>query len=49
MDFGKDRDRGKRYSKRIPRCFSGGETLRRRYYYSARMWTDFRVRVSGQE
>ena len=32
---------GKRYSKRIPRCFSGGETLRRGYCYSTRVWTDF--------
>ena len=47
MDFG--RDRGKRYRERIPRCFSRGETLRREYCYSVRMWTDFRVRVSGQE
>ena len=29
MDSG--RDRGKRYSERLPRCFSGGETLRRGY------------------
>jgi len=43
------RDRGKRYSERIPRCFSGGETLRREYCYKTRVWIDFRVRVSGQK
>ena len=32
---------GKRYSKRIPRCFSREETLRRGYCYSTRVWTDF--------
>ena len=30
-----------RYSKRIPRCFSGEETLRRGYCYKTRVWTDF--------
>ena len=43
------RREGKRYRERIPRSFSGGETLRRGYCYSARVWIDFRVRVSGQE
>ena len=40
MDFGRDKDR-----ERIPRCFSFGETLRRRYCYKTRVQTDFRVRV----
>ena len=44
MDSGRDRD--KRYKERIPRCFSRGETLRRRYCYKMKVWTDFgRVRV----
>ena len=41
VDFGRDRDR-----ERIPRYFSGGETLRRGYCYKTKVWTDFgRVRV----
>ena len=44
MDSG--RDRGKIRRERIPRCFSGEETLRREYCYKMSVWTDFgRVRV----
>jgi len=38
-----------RNRERILRCFSGGETLRREYCYKTSVWTDFRVRVSGQK
>ena len=34
---------------RIPRYFSRGETLRRGYCYKTSVWTNFRVRVSGQK